>query len=557
MPPERIQHALGLHLYQPPGNLLRLLSEAPAELYRILECYARIADHARKYAGVARLHVAFSSSLLEQLRDPKLIEACRPQRDVPAILEAFREAAEIEFVGSGYRHAPLPLIPHADWAEQLLTERGVVEEVLGRSLKGYLAPAGCFAHEMIPDLLKAGYEYVLLPAAELALADGAAADPYRAYRLCHEAECIAAVPIDDGFSRAQQQGLEAPWFADAVRDGVAQAPASPAPYLLTTWSDGENGDWFRADDVQAGFFGRFFSPYMEFCETGEFPLRPVRLSAYLRRHRPAARALQKGGLPPGLQEPPAPLQEELQRVLTRLSELSQRYWTLLRAPSAAVASPPPRLEAARHLILQAEDSHYLLGDAARLTEAEALLDEAERRLAEKPPKRTAVDTPVPRQPAPVQAKDSNNPPGDAARLKEAEAPLDEAERRTAEKPPKRTAVDASAPRQPAPVQAAEQAKDSNNPPGDAAGLTEAEALLVGTEPPLAEKPPKRTAMDTPAPRQPAPAAETQPEPQRAPEPEPEPTKPAISGKPPNRKAAKNPRSSRGKGQPRKKRRKTP
>lgn len=374
MPSEPIQHALGLHLYQPDGNLRELLRRDEGELGRILRCYERIARHAHKYAHVARLHVALSGVLLEQLRDPVLIDDCRHLADVPAILEGLREASSIEFVGTGLRHAPLPLIPAADWDEQLRAERLQAEAVLGRVLKGYAPPAGVFSPEVVPALVRAGYEYLLLPAPLLATPDGAGADPYRPYWLAHGGARIAVVPWDRGFSQAQEAGLDVAWFADEVRNGVAQSPARGVPYLLTTWSDGENGEWFRRLDEEHGFFGQFFSPYMEFCETGEYPVRPVHLSAYLRDHPPAAGV--------GLRDAPPPAPgvagdaEDLAAARDRLAHVSARYWSLAHA----AAHPLPLQQAlprARELILRSEDSGYLLGDMARRATMLDLLDRAE------------------------------------------------------------------------------------------------------------------------------------------------------------------------------------
>lgn len=403
-----VQHALGLHLYQPPGNLRLLLEHDEPEAVRILRCYERIARHAHKYAHVARLHVALSVPLLEQLRDPDLIDACRGLADLPAILEGLRSAPSIEFVGTGYRHAPLPLIPPDDWDEQLRNERVTVEAVLGRVLKGYWPPAALFAPEMIPALLRAGYEYVLLPQSLLAMPDGAAADPYRPYRISHHSWQIVAVPVDGGFSHAQAIGLEAPWFADEARNGVALAPPSDAPYLLTTWSDGENGEWFRRLDEEQGFFGQFFAPYMEFCETGEFPVRPVHLSEYLRRHRPVTRAELRASAsgevgPAGQEEAVEPA------IHQRLFRTSARYWELART-AARPGDARAALQSARELILEAEDSGLLLGDAGHRAALASLLDRADALLDPGP---APVPAPVePSRPAPLSA--SAEPPRPAA-----------------------------------------------------------------------------------------------------------------------------------------------
>ncbi len=381
MPAEPIQHALGLHLYQPADNLRDLLRRDEAEVGRILRCYERIAGHAHKYAHVARLHVALSGVLVEQLRDPVLIEDCGHLADIPAILDGLRDAASIEFLGTGHRHAPLPLIPAEDWDEQLRTERVNAEAVLGRVLKGYAPPAAVFSAAMIPALVRAGYEYVLLPAPMLVTPDGAGADPYRPYWLSHQGVRIAAVPCDSGFSQAQEVGLDVAWFADEVRSGVAQSPARSAPYLLTTWSDGENGEWFRRLDEEHGFFGQFFSPYMEFCETGEFPVQPVHLTDYLQEHPPETEIGLRADVPAWVVA--ATGGEGAIAVRDRLRRVSARYWSLAR--SAPHSAPLQKaLPQARELILRAEDSGFLLGDAARQAMMLELLDRADRLLGAPP-----------------------------------------------------------------------------------------------------------------------------------------------------------------------------
>ena len=395
--PPAIQHALGLHLYQPTDNLRHLLQTDEGELRDILLCYQRIAHHAHKYADVARLHLALSPVLLEQLREPQFIEDCRHLADIPAILEGLRSAAGIEFLGSGYRHAPLPLVPPQDWDEQLRTERLSMEAEFGRMLKGYWPPANLFTPDMVPALVRAGYSYVLLPNTALATPEGGPADPYRTYRLCHRDACISVVPYDQGFSSAQQSGLDAPWFADQVRNGVAQAPAATAPYLLTTWSDGENGEWFRRQDEEHGFFGQFFSPYMEFCETGEFPVRPVHLSDYLEAYPSATDIALKAQAPARQMAGGAGGNAELQ---ARLSQVTSRYWSVAKAGSGRSGPSRKSLEQARKLILQAEDSCYLLGDEADRQAMLGLLEEAEDLLGKLPEKvQVAAGAPKPPQKA--------------------------------------------------------------------------------------------------------------------------------------------------------------
>jgi hypothetical protein len=261
---------------------------------------------------------------------------------------------------------------------------------------------------MIPALLRAGYEYVLLPQSLLAMPDGGAADPYRAYRISHHSWQIVAVPVDGGFSHAQAIGLEAPWLADEARNGVAQAPPSDAPYLLSTWSDGENGEWFRRLDEEQGFFGHFFAPYMEFCETGEFPVGPVHLSEYLRRHRPVTRAELRAE-PPGEVAPAGRAEAVEPAIRQRLFRTSARYWELARA-AARPGDDRAVLQGARELILAAEDSGLLLGDELHRAALADLLDRADALLDPRPapvpvPAPASVEPPRPAPaPAPTEAQ---------------------------------------------------------------------------------------------------------------------------------------------------------
>lgn len=371
-----IQHALVLHLYQSPDSLQQLLQQNEDELRRILLCYERIARHAHKYADVARVHVVFSVPLLEQLRSPGLIDRCRHLVDIPAILEAFRSAPNIEFLGSGYQHAPLPLIPREDWDEQLRAERAITEEVFGHVPKGYWPPEALFSMEMVPALAAAGYEYVLLGGSTLVTENDQPVDPYRTYRLSHKGDSITVVPWDAGFSYAQEHGLDAPWLADELRNRVLQSPASEAPYLLTSCSDGENNEWFRKQDEEEGFFGRFFSPYMEFCETGEFPIQPVNLTRRIHSYPAKQEVVLRNGISSDRATWNYP--GEQGAVFERLFAVSQRYWTLVRTGGAAKLDiSREALEQARKLMLQAQGSCYLLGQDKRisdlLTQVESLL----------------------------------------------------------------------------------------------------------------------------------------------------------------------------------------
>jgi len=363
MPSQKIFHILALHLYQPPHSLQTLLGRDEDELKLILKSYARIVRYAQKYSNTAQLHIIFSVPLVQQLSDPVFIEQARHLEDIPAMLDAFRAQPNIEIIASGYQHAPLPLIPPIDWEAQLQNERKVIKAVFGQQPKGYFPPGGFFIQEMIPHLLKAGYQYALLPRAALQNNEGHSVDPYRAYQL---AQGFVTIPVDEGFSHAQAHLTDAPWFADEVMNGVRLSPESDSAYVIATCSDGENGHWFRRTDEENGYFGHFFAPYMEFCETGEYPVRPINAMKYIQDSNPESATLT-------LQEK----NNACHPILQRLSDLSTRYWTDYKA---GVTLDP----AIRELILQAEGSCYVLDHDPQLKALAALLDRIEATLKATP-----------------------------------------------------------------------------------------------------------------------------------------------------------------------------
>lgn len=369
MSSQRIFHALTLHLYQPPGQLEQLLQESGTELQRMLACYERIPRQAQKYADVAQLHVVFSIPLLQQLTDPQFINQICHLADIPSILEGFRSAPNIEFVASGYQHAPLPLIPVQDWDAQLRSESRLIEERFGHQPKGYYPPGGLFEEKMIPHLVAAGYRYVLLPKTTLLDGAGNPVDPYHAYQLDQN---LMGIPIDEGFSHAQEHFIEAPWFADEVNNGTRIAPESGSTYLVTTFSDGDDGEWFRRGDEENGFFGHFFGPYMEFCETGEYPIRPVNLVDYLQQATPEPAHAAKLDIQ-SLEHP----------VLEQLDRVCRQYWQQVNVGE-------PVDPAVRELILQAEGSGFIFDQDPNRQKMAALLGRIENLLA--PPKASAASS---------------------------------------------------------------------------------------------------------------------------------------------------------------------
>ena len=366
-----IHHALGLHMHQPPGNLRLLIEANPWEAEQIIRCYERPARYALQYKDVARLHVGFSGVLLEQLLDPGIIDSYRHILDIPEALARYAEADNIELIGMGYYHPIFPLIPRADWAEQLERGRWIMERAFGRAPRGFWPPEMAFSMEMIPALVEAGYEYVVVDGVHVRPEDGVS-DVFRPYLACHDGVCITVVPRDRDVSNAQESGLDPNWFQNEVRWRVGGSPRPHEPRLVTTWSDGENGGWFRQTHEGSGFFGHFFAPYMEHFRGGEYPIVPVAISRYLEQNPPLAHAkVQTGawniGSNSGVDLSQWAGSESQRAGVAEVVGLSERYWALRdRMQDRAALSPglAESLAQARRLILESETSCFLFwGDA--------------------------------------------------------------------------------------------------------------------------------------------------------------------------------------------------
>jgi alpha-amylase/alpha-mannosidase (GH57 family) len=380
-----IFHALGLHMHQPPGNLRLLIESNAWEAEQIMRCYERAARYAGYFPEHAHLHVGFSGILLEQLRDPQIIDRYRHIVDIPAMLDTYRQTPNVELIGMGYYHPIFPLIPPQDWQDQLVMGRQMMAEVFGRAPQGFWPPEMAFGMELIPALAAAGYEYVVVDGVHVRPADGTH-DIYRPYVACHGRACITVIPRDRDISNAQESGLNPSWFAEAVQGKVAQSPRPNAPRLVTTWSDGENGGWFRQLHEQSGFFGYYFTPYMERVRAGEYPIVPVSISAFLGDHPATEHAHVRTGAwnvgsTSGYDLAQWAGSESQRRGVETVRRLSDRWRDLssrgdLGSPGANAARAR-----ARHLILEAETSCFLFWGESWLPHLYERTGEAERLLA--------------------------------------------------------------------------------------------------------------------------------------------------------------------------------
>ncbi|OQW94640.1 MAG: hypothetical protein BWK79_05180 [Beggiatoa sp. IS2] len=372
-----IFHVLGLHMHQPPGNLRLLIDANEQEALQIIHCYDRATRCAHKFPDVARLHIGFSGILLEQLRDRYVVDRYRHLLDIPAMLESYRVAKNIEFIGMGYHHPVFPLLPASDWEDQLVAERQLLEEVFGQVPKGFYPPEMAFSMDMIPALVKAGYEYVII-GEEHIKPFGEACDHFQPYKICYNEACITVIPRHQAISSAQANSLEVYSFANDVPYEVRLSPRPDAPRLLTTWTDGENDKWFRQMDEAKGFFGQFFTRYMEHVRSARYPVRPMFASEFLRQY-PAEMTAQASTS--AWQEWQG--SDAQKWAVAKIREVSGRYH---RVKSTKVsADVQSKLREARRLILESESSCFLFwGDEwvhkvnERMVPAEELLSKVEQ-----------------------------------------------------------------------------------------------------------------------------------------------------------------------------------
>jgi alpha-amylase/alpha-mannosidase (GH57 family) len=387
--PERpaAYHALGLHMHQPPGNLRLLIESNEWEAQQIIRCYERVPRYARRFSDVAKIHVGFSGILLEQLRSPEIVDLYRRFVDIPAVLEAYRVAENIELVGMGYYHPIFPLIPQEDWADQLSSGIQIMTDAFGRAPRGFWPPEMAFDMKMVPALVEAGYEYVVADGVHVQAPDGSAVDPYRPYVASESGASISVIPRDRDISNAQESGLDAGWFIEQVSRKIEPRGPQGPPALVTTWSDGENGGWFRQMAEEAGFFGHFFAPFIERARSGSSPIQPVLIGEFLDLYPPEVEARVQTGAwnvanTSGYDFSQWAGTETQRRGIEKIFEVSRRYWSLRER--GIPESERGALDEVRSVILESETSCFLFwGDSwvprlyERTDRAESMLESIE------------------------------------------------------------------------------------------------------------------------------------------------------------------------------------
>ncbi len=359
-----IRHLLGLHMHQPPGNLKLLIETNGWEARQIMLCYDRPLKYAWRYQDVARLCVGFSGILLEQLQDPDVVSRYADIVDIPRMLEAYRNTPNTEIVGMGYYHPIFPLIPMEDWEEQIARGKQKVVEIFGREPKIFWPPEMAFTMEMIPALVRHGDAYVVIdsvhakPTAPLAREEVV----YRTHIAKYAGARITVIPRDRDLSNAQESGLDPGWFTGEVRRKTAGATK---PCLVTTWTDGENGGWFRQTHEEAGFWGYFFAPYMEGVRAGQIPIRPTSIGDFVAENPPSATVeVRTGawnvGTTSGYDFSQWAGSATQRKAVEEIWQVRRMYGEISKAlASGRAGAVEPTLRRARESILRAETSCFL------------------------------------------------------------------------------------------------------------------------------------------------------------------------------------------------------
>ncbi len=367
---EQTFYALGLHMHQPPDNLKLLIETNEWEAQQIIKCYERAARYAHCYKDVACFHIGFSGVLLQQFLDPKIIDRYRKYVDIPQMLELYRNAKNIEIIGMGFYHPLFPVIPKEDWEEQLKQGRNIIEKVFEQSPKGFWPSEMAFSMEMIPSLQKAGYTYAIIDHVHVKPKDqNQKLDYFFPYKAHFENAHITVIPRNRDLSNAQESGLSAQWFLTETAKKLQECPSPQPRRLITTWSDGENGGWFRQIDEEAGFFGYFFAPLAKAIREKTTTMRFTKISDFIKKISKIDEATVRTGAwnvasTSGFDFSQWNGSESQKRAIHALFETSQKYWHVVNQKGSLRIDQRARLREAHQIILDAETSCYLFwGDA--------------------------------------------------------------------------------------------------------------------------------------------------------------------------------------------------
>lgn len=279
-----IYHALVLNLHQPAGNLEYLLEHNEWEAREILWAMERIPRSLWQYEDIGRVHLAFSGTLLETLANPEFQNRVYGIVKCGDLLWYLQNPRIFEMLGTGYYHPVLPLIPNADWEEQIARWQGIGQHLFARpEFQGFWPPEMGFSMEMIPMLKKMGYRYVLVDSKYVEPLEPMRWEEirYRPHIARYKDEEIIVVVRDRELSDAQESGMNYGWFEHEIHERTKWCDFPP---LVTTCTDGDNGGWFRNTTEKGNFWHVFYDDFIGQIRRGETVGRPIFISEYLNRY---------------------------------------------------------------------------------------------------------------------------------------------------------------------------------------------------------------------------------------------------------------------------------
>ena len=299
--------------------------------------------------------------------------------DCGSLLWHLQNTRIIDILGSAYYHPVLPLIPPADWPQQLHLWRRIAERVFARDdFSGFWPPEMGFTMELIPLLRSLGYRYVVVDANHVEAVGPMRWDElrYRPHIARHNGAEIVVVVRDRELSDAQESGMDPGWFIREVQARTRHCDFTP---LVTTCTDGDNGGWFRNTTPGANFWTAFYQKLLDLARADESGgIRPSFIHEYLAAHgthgevrvRPGA---WNTGWHDGTgftQWTSSPAQRD---ALTRIRNVSEQ---LHAAAERADPADRPRLDGAFHHLLRAQTSCNIYWGDAWVPRCHADLDRA-------------------------------------------------------------------------------------------------------------------------------------------------------------------------------------
>jgi len=272
----RIHHALGVHFHQPPENIKFLLSVNREEALSILRCYTRPLRHLSNRA--AAVNMSISGVLINQLLS---VHVDGLEEELHVVLKKYASLPNVEVLATGFYHPVFPLIPEDDWKPHITRWVRLAERV-GFKFNGFWPPELGFTMTMIPVLSEMKFKYVVVDGRYI---EGCGPDgAYRPHVAEYSGAEITVIPRNERFSRILAGGIDAASFVKALKSETSRFRGN---LLVTTWFDGENGDWIRGTP-SGNFWDSFFESYVSLLE-GDGGIALTSISSFLRENPPEDR----------------------------------------------------------------------------------------------------------------------------------------------------------------------------------------------------------------------------------------------------------------------------